>query len=374
MTGERFVILDPRKRKRAWIAALLAPLGRMRWLKLPPMSPRGFPETATRAAEALETASKQPKGALGRAAKLRLLAWQYNGARRLFGADPQAVAVCWNGLNGSRRAFRDGAHDAGARTLVFELAPLPGRITVDRRGVNFDNELPREIGFYRDWFARRDGDPEAWRAIGAEIRQRAPARPAEGEAPSRPLTEPFLFAPLQVPGDTQLRLHGGAYRTVEAFLRALCQAAGALPEGWHLRIKEHPTKPAGAAAIIADYPDAPVVLDNVTDTFAQVQAARGVLTVNSSVGLEAMWFDKPVVACGQCFWALDGVALRAPDAESLRAVMAAPEALTFDPGARAAFLTYLDEVYYPRRVEPGQAPAEADLQKTRARLRTGPLE
>ena len=78
------------------------------------------------------------------------------------------------------------------------------------------------------------------------------------------------------------------------------------------------------------------------------QAARAVLTVNSSVGLEAMFFEKPVVACGQCFWAIDGVAERAETTAALAEIAADPDSLSFDPSARDAFLGYLTSQYYPR--------------------------
>ncbi|NDU99954.1 capsular biosynthesis protein [Pseudoroseicyclus tamaricis] len=363
----RFVILDPRKEKRAWLAALLEPLGSCRWLAPAPMSPRAWPETEARVEAALAAAIRQPKGA-GRAAKRQLLRWQYNGARALFARDPEAVAVCWNGTNGTRRAFCDGARDAGARVLQAELAPLPGRLTLDHRGINAGNSLPRDIAFYRRWLSDSGREPEAWRAVGAAIRQRAPAAPpAAGEA-ARPMTEPFLFVPLQVPGDSQLRIYGGAFRTVEAFVSTLARAATSLPPGWHLRLKEHPSGPAGVAEILRRFHKAPVVLDNATDTFAQVAASRGVVTVNSSVGLEAMWFDKPVAACGETFWALEGVATPAPDEAALRGLFSAPERLTFEPAARAAFLGYIDAVYYPRRPTAETPPGPEDLAKVRAQI------
>jgi capsular polysaccharide export protein len=59
-----------------------------------------------------------------------------------------------------------------------------------------------------------------------------------------------------------------------------------------------------------------------------------------------MFFDKPVVACGQCFWAMPGVADTAPDPAAIRSLFAHPEGLGVDMSARAAFLSYLLEEYY----------------------------
>ena len=315
---------------------------------MPKLSLRNWPQTKERAETALLAARDIPAPGL----KRRLWAWilqkQYNGMRQYFEAHPSHVAVAWNGLNGSRRVYLDAAKDAGAKTLSFELGPFPGRITVDPKGVNFANALPRDAAPYRHWLRQSDVDPEGWRALGARIKQRTPLAPPAQTKALPPLTDPFVFAPLQVPGDSQLRLFGGNFRTVESFVQALANAADHLPEGWHLRLKEHPSTPAFVADLLKET-NAPIYLDNGTDTFAQVAASRGVITINSSVGLEAMFFDKPVVACGQCFWAIPGMAETAPDQATLNQTMARAGAWQFDVGTRNAVMSFLDQVYYPER-------------------------
>ncbi len=369
----RFICLDPRKDKRATIAATLSRLGTVEWRRFGPLALRSWPQTSVVAARALETARGGGRHRLRDRLSSVLYAMQYNGARALFAKSPDSVAVCWNGLNGSRRAFMQGAADAGARTLFYELAPVPGRITVDPAGVNFASALPREIGPYIAWFDRQARDADDWRAAGRDIRQRGPVgRDAgcnadtkrDGTAPAaRPTASrqtaatlpaatlpdtPFVFVPLQTPGDSQLRLFGGAFRTPEAFIDVLGRVADDLPEGWHLRIKEHPTAQVSYAERIGALNPDRVVLDNATDTFEQVAAARAVLTVNSSVGLQAMFYDRPVLVAGQCFWAVDGVADSVPTEEAIRAALGRAAELTFDSAARAAFMSALVQVYYPR--------------------------
>ncbi len=249
--------------------------------------------------------------------------------------------------------------------LFFELSPFKGRITVDPCGVNFANGLPRTAAPYMNW---ADATPMQcdWRDVAKTITARVPATPMAETDTNKSLSEPFIFVPLQVPGDSQLRLFGGTFRTVEDVIDAIAAASDALPDGWHIRIKEHPTAQVRFHDRIAAL-DAPrVVLDNRTDTFAQVAACRALVTVNSSVGLEAMFFEKPVAAMGQCFWAIDGIAMRLPDIESLRAGFAQPEGFAFDPAARDAFLRFMTEVYYPIL---NDAPvAGASLQAVKGRL------
>lgn len=340
----QFTCLDPRKKKRATIARVLSEGGPIHWRKLAPLSLRSWPETTQVAQEALEMSKDRGASGLSQALHLWLLKLQYNGARAYFAKHADQVAVCWNGLNGTRRVFMQGAKAAGAKTLFFELGPFPGRITVDPQGVNNASCLPRDITPYTDWYDT--AEKRNWRDIKGQIKQRSALRDAEAvDAP--PLSDPFIFVALQTPGDSQLRLFGGNFPTVPILIDAIAKAAEALPEGWHIRIKEHPTAPESFAAQIQSALPGKVFLDNANDTFSQVAASRGVVTVNSSVGLEAMFYDKPVVACGQCYWAIDGVAMRAPDTASLTALFAAPETLSFSTEARDAFMSFLDQVYYP---------------------------
>ena len=85
----------------------------------------------------------------------------------------------------------DGARDAGARTLYFELAPLPGRLTADPCGVNYASGLPRDIAPYRAWL--RDAPTPDWRAVGREIQQRRPANARVDVGNMPPLTVPFFL-------------------------------------------------------------------------------------------------------------------------------------------------------------------------------------
>lgn len=364
-----FVCLDPRKDKRARVNALLSPLGPITWQSLPKVSLKNWPQSIARAETALFAARGIPAPGIKRQLWHRILRLQYNGTRRYFEHHPDHVAVAWNGLNGTRRVFMDAAKDAGAKTLFFELGPFPGRITVDPAGVNYANALPRNATPYKAWLDQSDVDPEGWRALGAKIKQRTPDQPPAPSDGLPPLTKPFVFAPLQVPGDSQLRLFGGNFRTVDVFVRALMDAARSLPNGWHLRLKEHPSTPAFVAEILRDT-DAPIYLDNTTDTFAQVAASRGVITINSSVGLEAMFFDKPVVACGDCFWAIHGMADQAPDQAALNNMMARAASWRFDAGTRNAVMSFLDQVYYPSVLQEDKADSQTIIDRLNV---TGPF-
>ncbi len=364
-------------RKAAVFQALVqAEGGAGRRLPVIPLSFRDWPETAARVAVALARAKRQPKGAVARWIKRQMIRGQYNWARAYFTAHPDHLALAWNGLTGSRMAYMAGAADAGAPRLYAELAPLPGRITLDPAGVNAEGSVPQDPDFYRDWAKGRD--LSGWREMGAGLVARASRRADVGQAGGADLPEsPFLFCPLQVPDDSQVTLFAGWCGGMAGFLAALGQAAAALPQGWHLRVKEHPSAKTSLAPLLAPLlAGGRVVLDNGTDSFAQVAASRGVVTLNSSMGLQAFFHDKPVVTLGRAFFNLPGLVHPAQDQAALTALFASPQALRYDAALRAAFLCWLDAVYYPRFTHaPGQAATwdrgafAAKLREARARVK-----
>ena len=331
------------RHKEAVFAALAGADGGGRRLLTIPWSLRDFPQTTARVALCLSRAKRQPQG-LGRWLKALLIRLQYNGARKLFARHPGAVAVAWNGLGGSRQAFLLAARDAGLGTLACELAPFPGRITVDPKGVNAESSV---MGF--DFSTTPAADD--WRMMGATLTARPSRRADVGQGTADLPTTPFLFCPLQVPNDSQVTLFGGWTGGMAGFLTALTEAATKLPPGWHLRIKEHPSART-ALALAPLIATGRIILDNATDSFAQLQASRGVVTLNSSMGLQAFFHDKPVVVLGRAFFARQGLVEVAGDQVQLNHLFGTAHNLSFDPLQRARFMTWLDRSYYPRLPDP----------------------
>lgn len=343
-------------KKAAVFAALAKADGGGHRFVTPPWSLRGFPETNARVPALLARAKKQPTG-LARILKSLLIRLQYNGTRRWFAQNPKAVAVAWNGLGGSRQAFLMAAQDAGAATLYAELAPFPGRITVDPVGVNAESSVPQTPGFFTNWAGSdlaRTGD--LWRQMGQTLTARPSRRGDVSQSATALPQTPFLFCPLQVPTDSQVTLFSGWCGGMAGFLNALDQAAQDLPKGWHLRLKEHPSAKTPLTDLIKPLvTGGKVILDNATDSFAQLAASQGVVTLNSSMGLQAFFHDKPVITLGRAFFARAGLVTPATNQTHLNALFAAPDTLYFDPADRARFMNWLDQVYYPP-FNPDKAP------------------
>lgn len=329
-------------------AAALA--GAQRRLYFPPWSWRSYPQTDTTARQVYETylTSARP-GARQRMPawlRLRLLAWQYNGLRRHFERHPDSVALCWNGLDRKRLLFAQAARDAGCRVLFAELAPFGGFVTLDPQGINARNSVPRHGDFFLKWAADHP-EERGWRTPLDTLVARAPRRSKPTDAPPEVLPEgPYLFVPMQVPGDSQLRYYGDWVRDMDALLQAVDEAARHLPPGWHVRIKEHPSSRVAFSEAIRRLPSGRCHLANSQDTFEQVKVSQGVITVNSSVGLQSFAFGKPVLVLGEAFYGFEPLVQKVHSQAELNALLAQPSALSFDAPTREAYLRYLLQDYY----------------------------
>ena len=297
--------------------------------------------------DAIQALVQRYPSAAKRAVKSLVYRWQAWYIAGLIQRLRPDICICWGGVRGRSRLFMDVARDLGHPKIYMEESPVPGCITCDLGGVNYENSLPRRMDFYHAWQADSGLAPKAWMArkdaLAARVVQRSHAVQenrdigAEGN---------FIFFPLQVPTDSQVINFGGRYRTMHAYVEELIAASKALPDGWHLRIKEHPSSDVLLGDMIEPHVGAKLRLDNRTDTFLQVQAAHSVLTLNSSVGIQAFYFGKPVMTLGQAFWDFGGLAEHLPTAEAVLRALSDPLQIGFSEEDRDAFMNYLTFEYY----------------------------
>jgi hypothetical protein len=116
---------------------------------------------------------------------------------------------------------------------------------------------------------------------------------------------PYVFFPLQKPGDIQLTVRAQQYSLEEVALK-LTQV---VPPGWRVVIKGHPTW-------VGTYPvemyERLLARGNVDivpagyDVLKLIQHARAVVTVNNTVGYEAVLLKKPVVTMTPTYYSRYG--------------------------------------------------------------------
>ncbi|MBN3756907.1 capsular biosynthesis protein [Paraburkholderia sp. Tr-20389] len=249
--------------------------------------------------------------------------------------------VMWNGQQLVCRVVSQACAKYGVRTRFLELSNLPGKLFVDDSGVNALSTIAKNPTIIDGYPLPDRADHNRWIEEYEEYkRQPLPqsrtlirrkslsllnyalkfltcgvgrkrldrTRASNGARLPSLITEidvkelisrRYIFLPLQVSGDTQIRLHSDV-NNLQAILIALKLAK---EEGLDLIVKIHPAENDRSQI------DEIVHLQKIhnfriacTATVDLVRYASVVVTINSTVGLEAMLYERRVVALGRCLY------------------------------------------------------------------------
>lgn len=276
-----------------------------------------------------------------------LEAMDQSGFSRVFFLNPYG--------NAHRLALYRGVRQAGRRFVVWDRGGLADSWFFDPNGFlaesasyspeRWDRPLD-ETGraAVLDWLeAQRSGETleENGERVGAQDLR---ARLGIGE-------RKVVFAALQRPKDTATLHFAGPCGDAEGFNRWLARLAADLdPEVYVVLVKKHPLE--------TEAPDIPGVVPVDGNTHIQdlIDMADVVTVMNSGVGLIALGCGKPVVCCGEAYYAHLGLARTAASPEELTA--AVREAVAPDEEKRLCFFHYLTQEFYSfgkaRYVKPRQ--------------------
>lgn len=265
---------------------------------------------------------------------LRLeLAWMVLRVQALLLREQPANVAMWNGSHRYCQLLL-ALLPPGCRTFFFENGLLPNTTTLDPKGVNYRNSVPRDAGFFRDYRAPA-GAAEAQTML-------VPRKPRNtGLAPIE-LPECFVFIPFQDDRDTQVRLFSpwvGDMRQLFALGERLASATGIT-----VVFKEHPASREAYPELHARCHER-LLFANGNSTQDLIQSSQFVITLNSTVGLESILLDKPVLTLGLAFFNIPGLVAHADSVEELIERVRAFPQWSLEPLIRANFLRYMAAEY-----------------------------
>jgi capsule polysaccharide modification protein KpsS len=254
---------------------------------------------------------------------------------------------------------REVASALGVGIFVFEEGYLrPNYVTVERRGVNALSRLPRTASFYaernlprqpppkpttqniqrtaliaaaygiaalalRPWYPHQIHhrslnpvtEPLRWaRSYLRHLRYQISEHGLHTRLTSADLSKRWFLVPLQVQSDSQI-VHHSPYASIEAFITdVMASFASRAPDTTGLVIKHHPMDRAYSdyqrhiqheaarlkiahRVIYLHDQHLPTLLDHT----------RGVITINSTVGLQALHHGAPVITLGESVYSVPGL-------------------------------------------------------------------
>jgi capsular polysaccharide export protein len=126
--------------------------------------------------------------------------------------------------------------------------------------------------------------------------------------------QPYYLFPLQLDSDYQVRVHSKFKRIQPALEQVVRSFSKCAPADSMLMVKSHPLDSglcdwkALVAELAAKYNTADrVFYIEHDDLIGLVKRARGVVTINSTVGSLALQFKRPLVALGQAIYDVEGL-------------------------------------------------------------------
>ena len=241
------------------------------------------------------------------------------------------TVVLWNGLKFRQRIAMAAAAELGMRTFVMENGLLPGMTTLDPQGVNYVNSVPRDPAFFLPYADQYDWLP--------------PEPPVN---PPQDVPKDYIFVPFQVNTDSQIVLFSDWIKDMsaltEVFLKAEQSLGDAMP---HIVMKTHPAcgQDYTQLAKALQQESQRITLLNTGDTQSLISHAKAVITINSTVGIEAITRNIRTLVLGQAFYNLPGLTLSARDQTQLEAALTELPEFNPDPVLRLGFLNYLKHEY-----------------------------
>nr|WP_272911498.1 nitrogen fixation protein FixF [Loktanella sp. M215] len=244
--------------------------------------------------------------------------------------DPDLAALIYNGSNFPESVLAQVATDLGRTKLIVEGGFFPDSIQIDPRGVNAANSVPRDPAFYLD-------TAEDFAAAGLPALTKTRVVKAGGAA-EVVLPNNYIFLAFQVPSDMQVTRHSPWITDMAAFY-AEVQAAADRNPGLTFVIKEHPSFPLSVQGTQPSHPR--VIFANGNVTRDLIEGAAGVVTLNSTVGLEAVFLERPAIILGDACYDIPGLVRRARDRAELDAALADLPGAIPDPVLRRQVLGWL---------------------------------
>lgn len=248
---------------------------------------------------------------------------------------PDKVIV-WNGKKLPNQTVAIAANSLGIPVMYFENGLVPNTTCLDPKGVNFTSSLPRNPNFYLS------------RALSgqalAQIEQVKSHKKRSIDNETLNLPEKYIFVPFQVPNDTQVVVHSPWIKSMEALFSAVMYAIDNVADK-EIKVvfKEHPNWPKKFTHLHSAHGRA--LFANGTKATTLIENAVATITINSTVGLEALQLGGKLITLGEACYALDGMTLKANSQTHL--IEQINNLSSWQPNTQliTAFLDYVNSVY-----------------------------
>jgi len=135
-------------------------------------------------------------------------------------------------------------------------------------------------------------------------------------------TQKYFYFPLHEVYDSAVLINHYKFFKQDEIIKNISKA---LPEGYVLYVKEHPV--VDGTVPLKWYKELfklrnVVMLPSVTNSYDIVKSSAGIITISSTVGYEALQYQKPVVVLGDPFYNIDDLTIKVKDPNNINELKA----------------------------------------------------
>jgi capsular polysaccharide export protein len=256
--------------------------------------------------------------------------------KRYLGVYNPKIVCIWNGHRLPEMAIRAAAKDFNIRIAYFENGLLPNTTTMDFSGVNAFSSIPQSSQFYESYLHKN----ECISLADTSLLAREPHKRKIEVGVE--LACNYIFVPFQVNFDSQVIINSPWLNSMESFYEMLLSVVDEMDEKFIFAIKEHPSDPRSYAEFHNKHPRIKFVSG---ETEKLIRNSEAVVTLNSSVGIEAAMLEKKVIVLGNACYAINQMMLVVNSRKGLLAALKNLDVYEPNLNITRAFFTYLKNDY-----------------------------
>jgi capsular polysaccharide export protein len=211
--------------------------------------------------------------------------------------------VIWNGLKFRQRIAVIAAKKLSIPCCFIERGALPGTTTLDLKGINYLNSVPRDPAYYKNRNLKNTlvtEIPEAKNSVG--------------------LPDNYIFIPFQVNVDSQITMFSPWIENMFSLVELLLEVEDVLGDSMpNVILKSHPSCEQCYQELFEKITKVSkkIFVINDVETSVLIKDSSSVITINSSVGMEALLMRKKVIVLGKAFYNIKGITLSAGSTDEL---------------------------------------------------------
>lgn len=250
------------------------------------------------------------------------------------------VLCIWNGHRLPEMAIKAAAKGLNIEIAYFENGLLPDTTVMDFSGVNAFSSIPKEKEFYESY----SNTIELNDNYKKPLMIRTPIKKRQTLSfENFDFGCDYIFVPFQVDFDSQVIINSPRVNSMEQFYKVILDVVEKIQNrDLIFVVKEHPSD-ARSYTEFHGFHEKIKFVDE--DTEKLIENAEAVITLNSSVGIEAAMMGKSVFVLGNACYGVDGVAYTINSENQLIDALNDLERLRQNKLIASSYFNYLNDKY-----------------------------